>query len=99
MGAFAGLEQLELRAPGDDLFAELDERLDDTAQVERLGPAAADREHVAGTRPLRGRVAPELVEHEFRRGFALEIDDNANSHTVRFDANVPNTFDQICHVQ
>src|SRR3546814_16975698 len=93
MGAFAGLEQLELGAPGDDLFAELDERLDDIAQVERFGPAAADREHVGGKRPLRGRVAPELVEHDFRRGIALEPDAEAPAQPVRFIATLRKTLD------
>src|SRR3546814_19274126 len=71
MGAFAGLEQLELGAPGDDLFAELDERLDDIAQVERFGPAAAEREHVGGKRPLRVALAAVLLEDNFQCGRPL----------------------------
>ena len=44
--AVARLGEFELRAARDDLLAELDERLDDVAQVEQLGPPAADRQHV-----------------------------------------------------
>ena len=92
MGAVAGLGQLELRAPRDHLFAELDERLDEVAQRQRLGPAAADGEHVCGEARLGRRVAPELVQHYLRRGIALEVDDHAHALAVGFVANVGNAL-------
>ena len=72
-----------------------DERLDDVAQVERLGPAAADREHVGREARLRRGVPPELVEHDVGRGVALEVDDDAHALAVRFVANVGDAFDPL----
>jgi hypothetical protein len=63
VGALAGLQQLELRAPGDHFLAELDEALDDVAKGQRLGPAAADRQHVGREARLRRSVPPQLVQH------------------------------------
>ena len=95
MRALARLEQLELRAAGDDLLAELDEGLDDVAQRQRLGPAAADREHVGGEARLRLGVAPELVEHDVGRGIALQLDDDADAEPVRFVADIRDAFDAL----
>ena len=95
MRAVARLVELELGPPGDDLFAEADEGLDDVAQRQRLGPAAADCEHVGREARLRGRIAPDLVEHDLGRGVALEIDDHAHSFARAFVANVGDAFDPL----
>ena len=95
MGALAGFQQLELRAAGDDFLAELDERLDDVAQGQRLGPPAADRQHVGGERRLRRGVAPQLVEHDFGSGVALQLDDNPDAETVGFVADVADALDAL----
>ena len=95
VGAVAGLGELELRAARDDLLAELDERLDEVAQVERLGPPAADRQHVGREGRLRRRVPPELVEHDFGRRVALQLDDDAHAFAVRFVADVADALDPL----
>ena len=95
MGALARLQQLELGAAGDHLFAELDEALDDVAQGQRLGPAAADREHVRREARLRGRVPPQLVEHDLGRGVALQVDDDAHAFAVRLVADVGDALDPL----
>ena len=96
MGALAGLVELELGAAGDDLFAELDEALDEVAQGQRLGPAAADRQHVGREGRLRRRVPPQLVEDDFRGGVALQVDDDADAGAARFVANVAKRLRCAC---
>src|SRR3546814_18295621 len=61
VGAVAGLGELELGTAGDDLLAELDEGLDDVAEVQCLGTAAADGKHVGGERSEERRVGKECV--------------------------------------
>ena len=95
VGALAGLEQLELRAARDHLLAEADERLDDVAQRQRLRPAAADRQHVGREARLRRRVPPQLVEHDFGRGVALQVDDDAHAFAVEFVADVGDALDAL----
>ena len=95
VGALAGLGELELGAPGDHLLAEAHEAFDDVAQVQRLGPAAADGEHVGREARLGLGVAPELVEDDVGRGVALQVDDDAHALAVRFVANVGNALDAL----
>ena len=64
-------------------------------QVQRLGPAAADREHVGREARLGLGVAPELVEDDVGRGVALQVDDDAHALAVRFVANVGNALDAL----
>jgi hypothetical protein len=95
VGAVAGLGELELRAAGDHLLAEADEGLDHVAQGQRLGPAAADREHVGREARLGRRVPPQLVEHDLGSGVALQIDDDPDALAVRFVANVGDALDPL----
>src|SRR3546814_20689639 len=53
------LVQFELGAARDDLFAELDESVDDVAQVEQFGPSAANGEHIGREARLSGRRSEE----------------------------------------
>ena len=94
-GAVARLVELELGAAGDDLLTELDKRLDDVAQVEQLGPAAADRQHVGGERSLRRGVPPQLVQHHLGRGVALQLDDDAHAVPVGLVADVADALDPL----
>src|SRR3546814_10796504 len=75
------LVQFELGAARDDLFAELDESVDDVAQVEQFGPSAANGEHIGLEARLSGRVPPMLVEHPVWSGVALQVDDKARKST------------------
>ena len=95
MGALAGLEQLELRAAGDDFLAEADERLDEVAQRQRFRAAAAQRQHVGREARLGGGVAPQLVEHDVGGGVALQVDDDADAFAVRFVADVGDALDAL----
>ena len=95
MGAVARLGELELGAPGDHFLAEADEGLDDVAQGQRLGPAAADRQHVGREARLRRGVPPQLVEHDVGGRVALEVDDDAHAFAVRFVANVGDALDPL----
>src|SRR5205085_2069015 len=95
MGALSGLVELELGAAGDDLFAELDEALDEVAQRQRLRPAAAQRQHVGREGRLRRRVPPQLVEYDLRGRVALEIDDDTDAGPAGFVADVRNAFDAL----
>ena len=81
MSALASLVQFELGPARDDFFAESDEGLDKVTQGEHFGTAAADRQHVGREAGLCRRIAPDLVEHDFRRGIPLEIDDDAHTFT------------------
>src|SRR3546814_15972501 len=76
------LVQFELGAARDDLFAELDESVDDVAQVEQFGLSAANGEHIGREARLSGRVPPKLVEHHVRSGVALQVDDNAHAQPI-----------------
>ncbi len=69
--------------------------LDDVAQVQQLGAAAADREHVGREAGLRRRVPPQLVEHHVGRRVALQVDDDAHALAVRFIANVADALDPL----
>ena len=95
MRALAGLEQLELRAPSDHFLAEADEGLDEVAKRQRLGPAAADRQHVGREARLRRRVPPQLVEHDVGRRIALQVDDDPHAFAVQFVADVGDAFDPL----
>ena len=91
----ARLRQFELRPARDDLFAELDERFEEILEVQQFGATAADREHVRRERPLRGRVPPQLVQHDLGRRIALQLDDDPDAFAVRFVANVADTLDPL----
>ena len=95
MRPVARLVQFELGAPGDDLFAEADERLNDVAQREHFGPPATDRQHVRREARLRGGIAPQLVEHDFGRGIPLQVHDHAHAFAAGFVADVGDAFDPL----
>src|SRR5205085_10462989 len=85
----------EFCTPGDDFFAEADEALDDIAQRQRLWTTAADRQHVRWEAGLRRRVPPQLVEDYFRRGVALQVDNNAHALAIRLIADVGDTLNAL----
>src|SRR3546814_16268074 len=95
VGAVAGLGERERVTAGYDLLAELDEGLDDVAEVQCPGTAAADGKHVGGEARLRGRVAPELIQHHLRRRVALQLDDDSDALAARFVANVRDALDAL----
>ena len=95
VGALTGLGEFMLRSPSDHRFAEFDEAEDDVLQAHQFRAAAADGQHVEGKALLRRGVAPQLVEHHFRRGIALEIEHDAYAQAVGFIAQIRNAFDAL----
>ena len=89
------LVQFELGAAGDHFLAEADEAGDDVPQRQHFRTAAADRQHVGRERALRRGVAPQLVEHHFGGGIALEVDHHAHAKPARFIADVGNALDPL----
>ena len=95
MRALARLVQFELGAPGNDVFAEMNEGLDNVAQRKRFRPAAADCEHIGGETRLRRCVAPDLVQHDLGSGVALQLDDHAHTFARTFVPDVGNALDPL----
>ncbi len=95
VGPLARLVQEELGAAGDDLLAEVDEGLDQVLEVQKLGPAAVERHHVAAEARLQRRVAVELVQNHVGDGVALQLDHDAHAVTVGFVAEIRDAFDAL----
>src|SRR5262245_61068064 len=86
MQPFFGLAQIIGRAPRNDFFAVLDEGLERFLEVEQLGLAIDNRQHVDAEGFLERGMFVELVEHDLRYGIALELDRDAHAFTVGFIA-------------
>ena len=91
----ACLAQLERGAAGNDIFAEIDKGGQETAQGQRFGATAVQRQHVAGKVRLHGREAEQLVQHDLGGGIALEFDDDAHAVAVGFVLHVGDAFDPL----
>ena len=91
----AGLAELEGGAAGDHLLAEGDEGGEEGAEVELLGPAAVQRQHVAAEARLQRREAEELVQHHVGRGVAAELDDDAHAEAVALVLDVGDALDAL----
>jgi hypothetical protein len=89
------LPQLELRAPADDVAAELDEALDQLEQRHHLRPAADDGEHDDAEAQLQLGVLVEVVENHLRHFAALQLDDDAHAVAVRLVPQVGNALDRF----
>ena len=63
------------------------------AQVELLGPAAVQRQHVAAEAGLQRREAEELVQHHVGRGVAAQLDDDAHAEAVALVLDVGDALD------
>ena len=63
------------------------------AQVELLGAAAVQRQHVAAEARLQRREAEELVEDHLGGGVAAELDDDADAEAVALVLDVRDAFD------
>ena len=48
-----------------------------------------------GEARLQARVAPQLVQHHFARGVALDFDDDPHTCPVGLIANIRNTLDRL----
>ncbi len=74
MLALLGLAQQELRPPGDDFLAMVDEMLDQLLQPHRARLAIHQRDVDHAHRDLARRVLIKLVDDDVRIGIALQID-------------------------
>ena len=81
-------EQLIGRAARDNFLAERNEIADEITQSQGFRPSAVQRQHVAAERGLQRREAEQLVQHDIRRGIALQLDHDANPDAVGFVCNV-----------
>ena len=82
MGSLARLEQFQLGAPSDDLFAIADEGFDDVPKCKCFRTAASNRKHVRREARLGGRVPPDLVQNHFGSCIALEVDDDPDALAI-----------------
>jgi hypothetical protein len=87
--------QFERGAARHDLLAEVEEGGQEASERQSLGPAAVERQHVAGEVRLHGREAPELVEDHVGRRVALELDDHAHAVAVGLVLNVGDALDAL----
>ena len=93
--AVARLGQQVLGAPADHLLAEGGEGGDEILEVELLGPAAVDRQHVGAEVGLQVGVAPELVQHDVGHRIALQLDDDAHAFAVGLVPDVGDALDPL----
>ena len=80
--------QLKLRAADDDVFAVVDEDLQERLQPQHPGPAVNEREQDDAEGRLHLRVLIELVQHHLVGRVAFELNDDAHPVTVRLIAQI-----------
>ena len=95
MGSIARLAQLELRAPGNHLLAEVDKCLHQIAQVHDPGTPAAQRKHVDAERCLQAGKAIELVQHNVGVNGLGDLDNHAHAVTIGLVAEVDDALDPL----
>ena len=95
VGALAGLPELVRGAAGDHLLAEGDEGCQELPQVELLGPAAVQRQHVAAEALLQVGGVVELVQHHLGRRVAAELDDDTHPEAVALVLDVGDALDPL----
>ena len=71
MRAVARLAEQELRASGDDFFAEGDKSHDEIAQIHQFRAPTRERHGIDAEAGLQSREAVELVQHHITHGVAL----------------------------
>ncbi len=95
MGAVAGMIELVLGAPRDDLGAEADERLEELLEAHQPRAAAVERQRVDAERGLQRREAIELVQHDVGHGVALELDHQPHAVAIALVADLGDAFDPL----
>ncbi len=95
VAAVARLGELELGAPDHDLFAELQEQVEQLAQPHLLRLAAVQRQHVDPERGLQRGKAVELVQGHVARRVPLQLDHHAHAVAVALVAQVADAFDLL----
>ena len=95
VGAFLGLLQFELRAPGDDFLAVRDVALDHLLDVHHARPTVVDRQHDDAERVFELRVLVEVVDDNLRNGVALQLDDDADAVLVGLVADIADVVELL----
>ena len=101
VGAVLRLLEVELAAPGDDLAAVLDERLQGFPEAHRLRPPAHEGEHVHGEGRLQRGQPEQLVLNRGGGARPAQLDHHAHAVAVGLVAEVGDALDaasadQVC---
>ena len=95
VGALFRFAQIETRAADDDLFAMLDEVMEQRREVHDLRLVVDDGQEDDAERGLHLRVAIQIVQHDLGDRIALQLDDDAHSFAVGFVAKIGDAFDAL----
>ena len=87
--------ELKFGAACYDFFAKGDEGLNNIAKRERLRAPPANCQHIGRETGLSRRVSPDLVENNFGRRIAFQVDHHANALARAFIANIRYAFDAL----
>ena len=91
----AGLAEVELGPPADDLAPMVDVVLEHRLERQRLGLAVDQGEHVHVERELHRGVLEQVVQHLVRVGVALDLDVDAHPVAIRLVAEVADALDPL----
>ena len=95
VGALFGFAQIETRAADDDLFAMLDEVVEQRREVHDLRLVVDDGQEDDAERGLHLRVAIQIVQHDLGDRIALQLDDDAHPFAVGLVAKIGDAFDAL----
>ena len=95
VGPGAGLAEVELGPPPDDLAAVVDVVLEDALERQRLGLAVDERQHVHVERELHRGVLEQVVQHLVRVRVALDLDVDPHAVAVGLVAQVGDAVDLL----
>ena len=88
-----GFAQIVGGAPGHHFFAVIEKAFQCFFEIEQLGLAVDDGQHIHAKRVLQLGMLVQLIDDDLGHGIALEFDDDAHALTVRFVAQVADAFD------
>ena len=87
------LRSIKCGAARNNIFAEVDERRQRTAQASVVRAAAVQRQHVTAEIGLHRRETEQLVQHDFGSGVAFQLDHDAHTVAVGFVLDMGDAFD------
>ena len=91
----ARLAEIEPGTADDHFLAEADEALQRVVQPHLPRLAVVQRQHVDAETGLHLSEAVQLVQHDFRRGVAPQLDDDAHARAVALVAHLADAFDLL----
>src|SRR4051794_906541 len=95
VGAFLRFAKIETSPADDDLFAMLDEVVEQRREVHDLRLVVDDGQEDDAERGLHLGVAIQIAQHDLGDRIALQFDDDAHSFAVGFVAKIGNTFNAL----